>query len=80
MEGLARRPITHTSEPMLELPNSHPNFCQLREEFTSMLECWKCLNAGNIGTNFIRIIEIGLKLERKKSFISTIYFCLLYCL
>ena len=73
MEGLARRSITHTCEPMLELPNSYPNFCQLREEFTSIL------NAGNIGTDSIRIIEIGLKLERRKSFISTIYLCLLYC-
>ena len=47
MEILARRPIAHTCAPMLQLPNSYQNFCELRGEFTSIL------NAGNIGTDFI---------------------------
>ena len=47
MEGLARRPIIHTCAPILELPNSYRNFCELREEFTSIL------NAENIGNDSI---------------------------
>ena len=47
MEGLARRPIAHTCAAMLEVPDSYRNFCELREEFTSIL------NAGNIGTDSI---------------------------
>ena len=47
MEGLARRPIAHTCAPMLKLPNSHRNFCEFREESTSIL------NAGKIGTDSI---------------------------
>ena len=46
-EGLGRRPIAHTCAPLLKLPNSYRNFCELREEFTSIL------NAGNIGTDSI---------------------------
>ena len=47
MEGLARRPIAHTSAPMLKLPNSHRNFCEFREESTSIL------NARKTGTDSI---------------------------
>ena len=61
MQGLARRPITHTCAPVLELPNSYRNFCELREEFTSILiECWK------YGNQFhVKIVEVGLKLKRE---------------
>ena len=45
MEGLARRPIIHTCAPMLELPNSYRNVCELREEFTSVM------NAGDTETD-----------------------------
>ena len=47
MEGLARRPIAHTCAPMLKLPNSHRNFCEFREESTSIL------NARKTGTDSI---------------------------
>ena len=47
MEGLATRPIAHTCAPMLELPNWYQNFCELQEEFISVL------NVGNIGNNAI---------------------------
>ena len=47
MESLARRPIAHTCAPMLELPNSCQNVCELREEFTIIL------NAEDIGTDSI---------------------------
>lgn len=33
-----RRPIAHTCEPLLELPNSYYSFCELREEFEHILE------------------------------------------
>ena len=32
-----RRPVAHTCGPLLELPNSYRNFCELREEFLSVL-------------------------------------------
>ncbi|XP_057316245.1 uncharacterized protein LOC130657280 [Hydractinia symbiolongicarpus] len=34
----SRRPIAHTCGPMLELPSTYNNFCELREEFTSILK------------------------------------------
>ena len=34
----SRRPITHTCAPLLELPNSYRNFCELREEFQNVLK------------------------------------------
>ena len=58
-EGLARRPVTYTCAPVLELPNSYQNFYELREEFTSIL------NAGNMGTDSVKIVEVGLKLQRE---------------
>jgi len=32
-----RRPIAHTCAPLLELPSSYRNFCELREEFEGIL-------------------------------------------
>ena len=32
-----RRPIAHTCGPMLELPSTYNNFCELREEFSNIL-------------------------------------------
>ena len=58
-EGLARRPVAYTCAPVLELPNSYRNFYELREEFTSIL------NAGNMGTDSVKIVEVGLKLQRE---------------
>ena len=34
----ARRPIAHTCAPLLEVPNSYRNFCELREEFQGILK------------------------------------------
>ena len=34
----AKRPIAHTCGPCLELPSTYINFCELREEFTSILK------------------------------------------
>ena len=31
-----RRPIAHTCGPCLELPSTYSNFCELREEFSSI--------------------------------------------
>lgn len=36
-ENAARRPIAHTCSPLLELPYSYRNFCELREEFQNIL-------------------------------------------
>lgn len=33
-----RRPIAHTCQPLLELPNSYSSFCELREEFENILD------------------------------------------
>ena len=55
MEGLARRPIIHTCAPMLELPNSYRNVCELREEFTSVM------NAGDTETDSLwKLQKLGL--------------------
>ena len=37
IEGFQRRPVAHTCGPLLELPNSYRNFCELREEFQQVL-------------------------------------------
>eukprot|EP00794_Sanderia_malayensis_P020779 gene20779-22807_t len=37
LEGLARRPVARTCTPLLELPNTYENFCQLREDFQNVL-------------------------------------------
>ena len=75
MEGLARRPVAYTCAPVLELPNSYRNFYELREEFTSIL------NAGNMGTDSVKIVEVGLKLKREGNhlFLASVcaYFILL---
>ena len=34
----ARRPIAHTCGPCLELPSTYSSFCEVREEFTSILK------------------------------------------
>ena len=36
-EGLGSRPIAHTCGPVLEIPSTYPNFVELREEFTNIL-------------------------------------------
>ena len=33
-----RKPIAHTCGPCLELPSTYSNFCELREEFSSILK------------------------------------------
>ena len=33
-----RRPIAHTCGPCLELPSTYSNFCELHEEFSSILK------------------------------------------
>ena len=33
-----RRPIAHTCGPCLKLPSTYSNFCELREEFSSILK------------------------------------------
>ena len=109
MKGSARQPISRTCLPMLALPNSYRNFCELWEEFTNILNArncpYMCLNVGIAKLiakllwtlrkvyNYIEcweywnwfhleIIEIGLNLKKRKrkSFISAICMCLLYCL
>lgn len=35
--GAARRPVSHTCGCTLELPSTYANFCELREEFSSIL-------------------------------------------
>ena len=37
MEGTLRRPISHTCGPVLELPSTYSNFCELREEFQNIV-------------------------------------------
>ena len=34
----SRRPIPHTCGPCLELPSTYKNFCELREEFTNIIQ------------------------------------------
>ena len=34
---MERRPLAHRCGPLLELPNSYKNFCELREEFQQVL-------------------------------------------
>ena len=36
-EGLGSRPIAHTCGPVLEIPSTYPNFVELREEFTNIV-------------------------------------------
>ena len=44
LEGLGRRPITHTCGPVLELPSTYETFPELREEFSNILEKSKWQN------------------------------------
>ena len=37
VEGFQRQLVAHTCGPLLELPNSHMNFCELREQFQQVL-------------------------------------------
>ena len=37
LEGTGRRPIAHTCAPLLDLPATYENFCELREEFQAIL-------------------------------------------
>ena len=37
MKGTLRRPNSHTCGPVLELPSTYSNFCELREEFLNIL-------------------------------------------
>ena len=37
LEGVACRPISHTCEPLLELPSTYSNFVELREQFNNIL-------------------------------------------
>ena len=41
-EGLGSRPIAHTCGPVLEIPSTYPNFVELREEFTNILNKNNC--------------------------------------
>ena len=36
--NFARRPIAHTCTPCLELPSTYNNYCELREEFSNILQ------------------------------------------
>ena len=36
--SICRRPIAHTCGPTLELPSTYNTYCELREEFTNILE------------------------------------------
>ena len=44
LEGLGRRPITHTCGSVLELPSTYDSYAELRAEFTNVLAPGKWQN------------------------------------